>query len=72
NRNNENRRSFLPLMKGEIKEGVGVFKMFPTSPLPLLHKEGNLVDRRFSKQYAEIAEFKKLFFCVLCDLCGNI
>ncbi|MCI0614533.1 hypothetical protein L0244_16215, partial [bacterium] len=22
NRNNENRRSFLPLMKGEIKEGV--------------------------------------------------
>jgi hypothetical protein len=32
---------FLPLMKGEMKEGVGVFLNLSNHPLnPLLHKEG--------------------------------
>jgi hypothetical protein len=39
----KNKRQFLPLMKGEIKEGVGVPSYLSNHPLnPLLHKEGEL------------------------------
>jgi hypothetical protein len=47
----KNGRRVLPLMKGEIKEGVGTFSNVSNHPLnPLLHKEGELDDYHFSKQ----------------------
>jgi hypothetical protein len=43
NRNNEKWQSILPLMKGEIKEGVVEFHNVSNLPLdPLLHKEGGI------------------------------
>jgi hypothetical protein len=43
-------QSFLPLMKGEIKEGVGDL---PTLPQPSLHKGGESTHRIFFRADAK-------------------